>query len=508
MKAQRYTPKSHASGKRLIFAAARLLLSTSIAMAIAGNATAAGGKTVEQASVGQVESSTPQIRNTLNGRFFTSSAQQHNKEKGTISSATDVPADPTNEAAGLGAGYHSIEEKIVSNTGVFVTNQESGFPLGDSNNDGVTDEAEFAGNTETYFFVGIDMAQKTVSDLLSGGASGDVKFSSLNVKGTIEAAIESSSDQYTGSYTLVARVKPRKAVLYPEPVASNGLSADQVTGTGDAQLYPSNDMKLEAGAASTSQALQEIIGDEYVEAVEYGSWLIVSLKFEYLNSQDKKDIGGQIQVDWAGGVNVDGGGSFSNIDRANTVKVSIYAEQFGGNTGRLDNILASNILSCSLNSPTSCFSTFSAAIDYMRDDYPGQFYDGSNNLKFDEFRPVRFFTTRYDTAGPILEGYVADPFDRLTFASRRAFRKAHALWELSQLHERRAIDLENNAYISLSSSDRSAISNIKGLAKDNANALASFITSCLDTNNTSYCANNWPLQNTLKSYDETLLELY
>jgi hypothetical protein len=53
---------------------------------------------------------------------------------------------------------------------------------------------------------------------------------------------------------------------------------------------------------------------------------------EYRNAEDKKNIGGQLSVSWAGGIDVDGSADFSSIDNANTVDVTITAQQYGGDS--------------------------------------------------------------------------------------------------------------------------------------------------------------------------------
>ena len=135
----------------------------------------------------------------------------------------------------------------------------------------------------------------------------------------------------------------------------------------------------------------ELAGDEFVTSIEYGAQLFVNMHVEYLNSQDKREIGGYLGVDIAGGiVNVQGELDFLDDQSKESVKITVRAIQKGGEPTRLLTIIPNNIVTCSLSYPQPCFDLFSQAIQYAKNDFRYQF----NQLS--DYNVVSYKTTRYD----------------------------------------------------------------------------------------------------------------
>ena len=457
-----------------------------------------------QANAGQIK--VVDIDSQPNVSWKANVDSQQSKSKQQLK-GTEIPIDDNNDTHVLGNGYDSVKEKSKGTGTIYVSAMADGSLLGDANDDKIDDSATLLGNTEAHFSVTVDASHKSVLDSISGGASADLKFSAVDVSGNIAIANETAADSYVGTYTLFARVKPEKAVLLPEVESEGGIAASELTGTG-VGLKPTDSFTGWHGILGNGQPLMNKVGDEFIHAIEYGSWLMVTLKFEYRNAQDKKDIGGQLSVNWAGGVEANGGANFSSIDNASTVDVTITAYQYGGDTQDLTTIIPNNFLSCRLNNPTACFDLFENTVTYMKTDYPEQFKNADGSLNLGKFNKIRYFTERYDESGPEWTGYMNDPYDEMTFASRQALRDAHARWERALLDTRRAEYLIDERSSDLSSAQLSKISSIASLADDNATNLANLINDCLDNAvvTPSYCATNWANQTFFKSYDETVLE--
>jgi hypothetical protein len=457
-----------------------------------------------QASAGQVRVVDVDTQDNVSWKKNSSKLIQNKSE---LIKGSEIPIDDKQDTHQIGNGYDSVKELSKGASSFYITAKADGTLAGDSNNDRIDDSATLIGNTEAHFSVLVDASHKSVLDSITGGASADLKFSSVDVSGNIAIANEAAADSYVGTYTLFARVKPEKAVMLPEVESEGGVAASLLTGTGTG-LQPTSQFTGWQGVVGNGEPLMNKVGDEFIHAVEYGSWLMVTLKFEYRNAQDKKDIGGQLSVNWAGGVDASGSANFSSIDNASTVNVTISAYQYGGESQDLTAIIPNNLLSCRLNNPTDCFDLFSNTVSYMKNDYPAQFKNPDGSLNLGQFNKIRYFTERYDESGPEWTDYMTSAYDEMTFASRQALRDAHSRWERALLDKRRANYLIAERSNDLSSAQLSKVTAIESLADDNATDLATLVNQCLDNAaaTPSYCATNWANQTFFKSYDETALE--
>jgi hypothetical protein len=188
----------------------------------------------------------------------------NDKKDQTTSFGTEIPVDDNNDVNNLGNGYDSITEALKGATSIYVKS------------DGGT--AVKVGNTESQFSVGVDLSHKAILDNISGGASADLSFSSVDVSGNIAIANQSAADSYVGTYTLFARVKPEKTVLLPTSVSEGGVAASDLAGTG-VGLVPTANFLGWQGILGNGQPLMDKVGDEFIHAIEYGAWLMVTLTF-------------------------------------------------------------------------------------------------------------------------------------------------------------------------------------------------------------------------------------
>ena len=405
-------------------------------------------------------------------------AKKHNKldikQRGS-----ELPANDLSVLYRIGNGYDSEARELKVQTTQYVQFNNS-F------------DGELAGNTESVFTFGVDLGHNAVLEQINGDLQADLNYASVNLNGNVSIASEVASSDYVGTYTLFARVKPQKEVLQAtEGGTSNGL---QPTGAITGPFNP--------GDANVT----DTIGDEFINAIEYGSWVMLTLRFEYRDAQEKLDIGGQFEVDWQGTVSVNGGGSFSNIENAETVNVTVQAYQFGGDAVRIVQALSGEETRCGLNNPQACFNTFATAVNYLRNEYPAQFYDSQGNLDISQFLPVRYLTARYEDSGPLLRSYTETPLDNLSLDSRIALREAYNRWENAQMDARRVDYLLDESGLFFGSAKDAALRVLRDRADANITGLTNFINNC-PNQGVSACATQWQNQTFFQSYNRSILDI-
>ena len=397
-----------------------------------------------------------------------------NKQDEQLQRSTQIPDNNDGTTYKLGNGYNSEENEFISNTTVYVTNPDGSLNFTNK------------GNTEGFLSFSVDLSRNEVLQQISGELNADLNYASVNLSGNVSIASDYAADDYIGTYTLFARVKPKKSVYdVSEDGKSNGL-----------QPSPAITAFYNHGNNAAN------IGDEFVHAVEYGSWVLVTLKFEYRDAKEKLDIGGQFDVNWQGTVSVNGGGSYASIENSQTVDVTLEAIQYGGDSSALSNIMSSNTTSCTLNNPQACFNTFSDAVTYLRDDYPDQFYSGGQ-LDLSKFKITRYLTRKYKDSGPDLRAYVESPLPPLSLTSNIALREAYNRWESADMDIRRADVLIGK--ISGTTALKTKLQALRTTAIANRNSLKSLIETCPDQGG-SYCATQWQNQTFFKSYDRAILD--
>lgn len=393
----------------------------------------------------------------------------------------ELPANDPNITYRIGNGYNTETNQFKEATTEYVH----------FNGDNIGTEI---GNTEAVFTFGVDLSQNAILEQLSGDLQADVNYASINLSGNASLARQMAADDYVGTYTIFYRIKPKKDVLLAtEGGTSAGLEATDT-------LMSDSDFAISRGLD-----IQDIIGDEFVNGIERGSWVIVTLMFEYRTAEEKLEIGGQFSVDWQGAISVDGGGSLSDIENAETVNISLIAHQYGGQSAELSRILDADLLSCNLSEPQECLSTFTRGINYLRNDYPDQFLDADGNVILSRFLPVSYLTERYDQSGPAIRAEFESPLDSLTLASRIALRDAYTRWERAQMDVRRAEYLISERSSEITAQQTTQLNSLIARANRNITDLRNLINNC-PTQGPSACANSWQGQPFFESYDRSILD--
>lgn len=406
---------------------------------------------------------------------------------GDISTQSQIPVDESNDTSLLGSGYDSNTYELKNGQIIYVSTEADG-----STPNQIVD----MGNTYASFVVGIDMGADNILETLTGSASAQIGLSNLDVDAYVDIANENAADSYVGTYSFFARLKPKKQVLLPSDVDVDGVSADQLAGTG-VGLQPSDSFMGWVDIGYIDEALVAQIGDEFIQAIEYGAWLMVTLKFEYLNESDKLEIGGELSVDWSTG-NVSATANWADIKDAASVKVTISAYQYGGDASELVQILPGNLLSCGLDTPEACFTLFENTLAYAKGAFPNQLTSAS------DYNPVRYITARYDKSGWGLTQYMPGYDAELSFKSKLALNKMRDQLDRANLDYRRSSYLidERRSYLD----DVTAIQEIQSLASSNAFMLDYYIDQC-KAGAADDCYDLWGSQDWLSAYDRTLLDL-
>jgi hypothetical protein len=394
------------------------------------------------------------------------SVTQSNIVKENIQFSTASGAD--NDTETLGTAYHSEKEGFYDVTAV----------------NGVIDETY--GNTEMDITVGVDMGYSQLANMLDGKLGAQLDVPAVSVSVGASYAKQNAADNYTGTYTLFAAMKPKKRMLVPSD--DSGFQASQGA--------------LDIVAANPGNKFEDV-GDEFISAIEYGSQVIVNLKFEYKNAEDKVKWGGQLAVDWAGKVKITGELSATNNDIKRDIKITVSAKQLGGDESRILTVIPDEIIKCTMENPQPCFDIFANTITYMKTDYINQF----NSL--DDYNVVKLFTDKYKTSGPGLNSLVqsgANP--QKSILTKLTIKNLTEKWVEGILDSRRASGLLNYYGAQLTSSQRTALEGIKNNALFNASLYAESVQYCKDNPFGDYCRDReLEVSTYVYSYDRNLLEI-
>ena len=302
------------------------------------------------------------------------------------------------------------------------------------------------GGVQFNFTYDTDTSYDEILSSLNGSVDASVAINVVQVNAGAHIAKESAESQYSSSYTFTANTTPKKKVFIPED-SNVGFTLNPVGNT------IANDYQSE---------LMELAGDEFVTSIEYGAQLFVNMNIEYLNSQDKRDIGGYLGVDIAGGVvSVQGELDFLDEETKESVKITVRAIQKGGQPAQLLHIIPNNIVTCSLANPQPCFDLFSQAIQYAKNDFRLQF----NQLS--DYNVISYKTTRYDRSTADVKR-LAPEYQEVSFARNQLLYELTDKYKKALMDEQRAADILATYLSWVPADQRQGIETIKRDAYKNA----------------------------------------
>ncbi len=343
--------------------------------------------------------------------------------------------------------------------------------------------SELLGNVTSEFELRQDLGFTDLIDRLGGKLSVDTNFPTVRAGASARYATENTASVNASSYNFFWRATPKKRVLKSGPDGSYRLSA-----------FGQEVAKQPAFALNRC-------GDEFITSIEYGAMLNVTLKMEFRNEQDKRDIGGNLTVDVTGGiVKVDGKLDYLDQTVKKSVKITVEAQQHGGDPLRLLQVIPDNLVTCSLDNPSLCFSVFASAIQYAKNDLAGQF------TSLDSYNVVKYTTQKYAESGiytlqppggyPTVDALVEDARQNLD----RVFQQA-------LMDRSRARKLINSYREWLSDELYQKIMDLEAKANRNTSRLSNASVYCFDN---PYAGCLEQAENTFKvleAYDASLLSI-
>ncbi|KAA1155799.1 internalin [Pseudoalteromonas fuliginea] len=394
--------------------------------------------------------------------FSTAAEQIGNFNFATQASNSDL------DSVTLGTAYHSEKEGFYALQSVF----------------GQVDETY--GNTEMDFVVGVDMSYSQLSSMLDGnlGAALDVPVIKVGVGASY--AKQNTADNYTGTYTLFLSLKPKKRLLVADP--QTGFKPTQAA--------------LDLANANPGDKFNNI-GNEFVSAIEYGSQVMINLKFQYKNDEDKVKWGGQLGVDWAGKVNVSGKLQKVDEDVKRNIKITVSALQFGGDPIELLKVIPNQLVNCTMENPTPCFDVFKNSINYIKTNYVAQFDT------LDKYNVGRVLTQSYTDSGPSLSPLVPDDvYPAKSILTKLALKNMSDDWVQAILDNRRADNVLNYYASELNNSHRTALETIRDNSLFNSFILADAVDFCKRNPIGNYCRDReLQTRGRVHQYDRKWLEL-
>ncbi len=355
-----------------------------------------------------------------------------------------------NDHVVLGTAYNTAKRQFLNHQPI----------LGTLSTDYGSPKFEFVLNTNTSY--------EDVLSQLNGSIDGDAIIEAVSIGAGAHIAKKSAATEYASSYTFSASTTPKKAVLLPLDL-NEGFTLSPV---GDVLA---TDYQLD---------LEDMAGDEFVTSIEYGAQLFVNMKIEYLNRQDKQDIGGYLDVSVGGIVGVKGELNFISEEVKNSVKIVVRAIQKGGDPKRLLEIIPDNIISCTLDNPEPCFNLFSEAINYAKNQFVYQFDSLSS------YNVVNYETSRYDKS-PLDVRRLVPEYQDISFARDWRIIEATDDYRDAILDEQRASDLISKYYSWMEGPQREAVETLKEQAYNNAWLYYETIQYCRSHPYGNLCVDYW-----------------
>lgn len=354
-------------------------------------------------------------------------ARSMQKVQGLDSFSSNIPG-LVNDHVIIGTAYNSTTKEFLNHQPVTgrVTEQYGGV------------EFNFSYDTETTY--------DEILSALNGSVDASVSISAVQVNAGAHIAKESAESEFSSSYTFTAATTPKKKVFVP----NNSNTGFQLSPVGQ---------KI---ADDFQGQLLEMAGDEFVTSIEYGAQLFVNMNIEYLNSQDKDNIGGYLGVDIAGGiVSVQGELDFLDEKSKESVKITVRAIQKGGDPTQLLTVIPNNIVTCSLRNPQPCFTLFTQAIQYAKNDFRFQF----NQLS--DYNVVNYETTRYERSTADLKR-LAPEYQEISFARDQLLFELTDKYKKALVDEQRAADILSSYYSWIPANQRASVQLIQRQAYNNA----------------------------------------
>lgn len=341
---------------------------------------------------------------------------------------------------------------------------------------------ETFGNTKMDFRVGVDLSYDQALSLIDGKVDIGFNFPAVRVDAGANYAKEISADRYTGTYNVYAAQKSKSQMILP----SDDRGYLPTTAALDlAEAYPG--------------ARAENIGDHFVNGFSKSSHIVINMKMEYRNEVDKREIGGYLDVDWIGFVNVSGKLQLLDDEKKKSVKITISGYQSGGDPNHLLNIIPDGIMLCTLENPEPCFDLFSDAIKYLKTDYINQLSD------LDNYNIAEPYLVPYQHGGPELQALVPqNGYGEVEFINKLIIKETTRRWIDELLIYRRAKNIQRYYASSFSQDQLLNLQTIESKSRKNVNLFADIVDYCNLNKEGDFCSDfeSSSIQNYYQTYSD------
>ncbi|WDE07006.1 internalin [Thalassomonas viridans] len=359
-----------------------------------------------------------------------------------LAQASQIPATVSDHIV-LGTAYDSGREKFL-------------------NHQPVAGCVHLSGNTEANVTYKNDTSYDDVLSMLNGGVEVGIDFPVVRANAGATLATETASSKYVSSFSLYSYVSPPKEKYSPVDV-NKGYT---LSTTGNELVQ------------QTAGEIYDVAGDEFVSEISYGAYMLVNMRIEYLNERDKLEIGGELDVDIAGGVvNVNGRLNYLDEEEKQSVRIVVRSLQNGGDPLALFQTIPSNIMACTLENPAPCFDLLKRSVDYAKNTFPDQLrviqgsdqgcksiLDPSENAGYNV---VSYTTSRYDQASVELLQLV-DQYEPINWTTTTLIRDHEKDYKAALIDQERAERLLTEYGVWLDDTHAEQLKVIKAQANNNA----------------------------------------
>ena len=110
-------------------------------------------------------------------------------------------------------------------------------------------------------------------------------------------------------------------------------------------------------------------GDSFISEVEYGASLMVTLRFQFLSEKDKSEFKQKTDIEFDDGVlKMTNSTSIESLSERlkETGRVTIEAQQIGGEDSALLDLISSEMSSCSMQNLTQCMTVMNGVFEYAK----------------------------------------------------------------------------------------------------------------------------------------------
>lgn len=342
---------------------------------------------------------------------------------------------------------------------------------------------EKAGNTRGSFEIGVDVGVKDVLNKISGTLNADVKFPVIRAGVDAELAKEMAASEYVANRLVTYSLTPKKRVLRG-PFSVSPRIANMLN---DGGFDPAN------------------CGDEFITAVTFGAKLFVNMRVEFLNNEDKLNIGGNIELGYGMdgspvGVDIQASANYLDEKTKKSVKITVRAEQHGGDPAKFAKVIPGNIMECNLDDPQPCIDMFNNVVSYAKEDFSAQLES------LDNYNTISYETVSYEDA--LLNELAFDQSQLTKFRFDSLKEDLDERYQEAIEDEKRAGNILKSYRSWLDQDQLEGIKKIRDSAEDNADLLFAVAKGCYDTGEYEQCKAFYDdVKEKIESYDRELLSI-